>query len=162
MFRRMVYLTRNVFDILGESLSEYNGSRNTCFEPVNQLVSDVEGKMYNFHLFNNAGSSSMFGTGKDWTFDGIKECRQVEVGPSTRLDTVIESRNWGNQKFDLIIDVQGAELKVLEGLGKYIANVVNIRTEISTKEIYDGGVQFEELDKFIMNHGFTLQNDKVP
>ena len=72
---------------------------------------------------------------------------------------IINIRNdnhYQNINFDLILDVQGAELKVLKGLGKYIKNVDKITTEVSKKEYYKGGVIFDELNEFIINNGFKL------
>jgi hypothetical protein len=55
----------------------------------------------------------------------------------------------------MILDVQGAELKVLEGFSNF-DKVQCLYTEISRKEIYDGGVLFEELDVFLEEKGFTI------
>jgi hypothetical protein len=61
--------------------------------------------------------------------------------------------------FILMMDVQGAELQVLKSLGSLLNNVLRLRTEISLKPFYVGGVLFDELHPFIVNAGFKLQHN---
>lgn len=54
----------------------------------------------------------------------------------------------------LNMDVQGYELEVLKG-GKETLKVINaIYTEVNTKEMYEGCVMIEVLDRWLFNYGF--------
>jgi hypothetical protein len=75
-----------------------------------------------------------------------------------RLDTIIKKNNI--DKVDIIwMDLQGAELLALKGLGTYLNEVKFIHTEVSYKEIYTGQVMFNELHNFIISNNFILKNN---
>jgi len=62
-------------------------------------------------------------------------------------------------KVDIIwMDLQGAELLALKGLGNHLQNVKYIHTEVSYKEMYSGQVMFEELNSYILSNGFFIKN----
>jgi len=55
------------------------------------------------------------------------------------------------------LDVQGAELVVLKGFNETnFNNIQQLTTEISTVQFYKDGVLFDELNDYIINHGFKL------
>lgn len=54
----------------------------------------------------------------------------------------------------LWMDIQGAELSALQGLGKSIENVKIIQTEIEFFEIYEGQPLFDEVRNYLRNWGF--------
>jgi hypothetical protein len=53
------------------------------------------------------------------------------------------------------MDVQGAELKVLQGAGARLADVQVIFTEAGVEAYYEGHMLKPELDKFLASQGFT-------
>lgn len=57
----------------------------------------------------------------------------------------------------LVLDVQGAELKVLKGMGKLLDQIEWIWAEVNLKELYEGCVLKPELDHWLAQHGFPLQ-----
>jgi FkbM family methyltransferase len=66
-------------------------------------------------------------------------------------------------KIDLFwIDVQGAELRVLEGGIKLLANTRFVYTEVSKIPEYEGGVSYEELKLFMHQAGFTVEREFLP
>ena len=70
-----------------------------------------------------------------------------------RLDTIIKKNNI--DKVDIIwMDLQGAELLALKGLGSYLNRVKFIHTKVSYKEIYTGQVMFNELHNLIKGNDF--------
>ena len=76
---------------------------------------------------------------------------------STTIETVLKEQNWDNLRYDLVLDVQGAELDVLKGFNiDNFKNIDKLTTEISTIEFYKNGVLFEDLNTFITNIGFKL------
>lgn len=54
----------------------------------------------------------------------------------------------------LVIDVQGAELKVLRGMGKVLDQMKRCFLEVNLKEMYDGCVLKPELDDWMAKAGF--------
>jgi hypothetical protein len=76
---------------------------------------------------------------------------------STTIEKIIKDFQWENVKYDVILDVQGAELDVLKGFGESnFQNVMSLQTEVSTKEFYKGGVLFDTLNDYIQSKGFEL------
>jgi hypothetical protein len=68
-------------------------------------------------------------------------------------------KKYNIKNVDIIwMDLQGAELLALKGLGEYIKNVEFIHTEVSYKEIYNGQVMFDELNKFVLLNDFIVIN----
>ena len=156
-----------VFSELSNNLNNYNKKYQTHFTPINALITNnKDGDLVTFNLFDNAGSSSLYDTNpEEWTFDGIKKFQSFDV-PSTRMSTLLNKFNTdeiGTSNWDVILDVQGAELEVLKSFDdNYFKNIKNLRIEISQKEIYKGGVLFDELNKFLVDNNFELQNKEIP
>jgi FkbM family methyltransferase len=73
-----------------------------------------------------------------------------ETVSTLRLDEVLPDENLGL----LNLDVQGAELHALIGLGRRINKVGAIYSEVNATELYAGCAQIEELDDFLFNAGF--------
>lgn len=102
----------------------------------------------------NPGASSIFRSNGTYRAEHYV---QYEIETTChRLDTVMQQ--YRIPKVDILwMDLQGAELLALKGLGKYINTVQYIHTEISYQEIYTGQVMFEELNQFILSQGFRLR-----
>ena len=75
-----------------------------------------------------------------------------------RLDSVMNK--YIIPKVDIIwMDLQGAELLALKGLGNYLQNVKYIHTEVFHKEMYTGQVMFDELNNYILSNDFIIKNN---
>lgn len=61
----------------------------------------------------------------------------------------------------LHMDVQGAELKVLSGFGKYLNNVKCVWLEVEKIPLYAGQPLYGDVKKFMEGHGFKLIKDAV-
>jgi hypothetical protein len=57
----------------------------------------------------------------------------------------------------LKIDVQGAELMVLQGADKVLDKVNVIFTEVTFNKLYDNGVLFNELYQYLISKGYKLE-----
>lgn len=55
----------------------------------------------------------------------------------------------------LWLDLQGAELLALRGLGDLIKHVEVIHTEVTYRELYAGQVMYSELDQWLVAHEFV-------
>jgi len=71
------------------------------------------------------------------------------------LDHIVESNNW--PKPDMIkLDVQGAELDVLEGAHRCLETVQHIILESQTTEYNEGAPLYPEVEAYLTAHGFEL------
>ena len=147
---------------LEKNLDIINKKKNVNYFPINKLVTSEKGKKYTFNVFNNhSASSSIFKPTelalKEWKVYVKNEIDLV----STTMEEILDSYGWNNIKYDLYIDVQGAELEVLKGFSSNNFNNINaITVEISQKEYYKMGVLFEELNQFLINKNFKLITEK--
>jgi FkbM family methyltransferase len=126
------------------------------------LVSDVAGEKVAFHVASNdGGSSSMFEPGRHaevfpWiTFDSTLEL------VTERLDDIVAERPEAPAYNVLVLDVQGAELKVLKGAPKLLENVDAVFTEVSSEPLYDGGCTFLEVTNLLAKAGFVFRTAEM-
>lgn len=145
------------FERLKKNLSKIKSS-NINYIPLNKLVTSVKDKEYTFYIFNNNEASSSIYTPnyKLWVWDtvNIKETQKLI---STTVEDILIKQQWEYMKYDVVLDVQGAELEVLKGFGENnFKNINKLTIEISNIEYYNGGVLFEELNNYLINNNFIL------
>ncbi len=149
----------NIYEELKCNLKKANKEYNTNYIAINKLVTNKIGEEYNFNVFSNNGESSSIyeANEKEWHWGaGIKKMNSITL-VSTTVEDLIKQYNWTNKKYDVVLDVQGAELVVLNGFGKdNLKNICQITVEISTKEFYKGGVLFTDLNNFFVKNGFEI------
>lgn len=121
-------------------------------EVVQALVWDTDGELLSLHRANNGQSSSAFRLGTHRIEH--PEVHVVEEIPlrSSRLDTLLAGTD---HRFDFInIDIQGAELRALQGLGDRIRGVKWIYCEVNEEPLYEGANLINEIDSFLQPKGF--------
>ena len=130
------------------AVCDYDG--NIIFYPINQE------KTITTWEDGNPGASSIFKSNGKYS---IETYIQDEITTQChRLDSIMNKYCIPN--VDIIwMDLQGAELLALKGLGNYLQNVKYIYTEVSHKEIYSGQVMFNELNDFILSNDFSIINN---
>jgi FkbM family methyltransferase len=120
-------------------------------------VGDVDGKEVTFHVANNGCQSSSileFGTHKREhpTVSFIQDVRMV----TRRVDTLMsENKITFKEGGFLNIDLQGAELLALKGMGKLIDCFDHIYVEVNEEELYKGCALVSEVDHFLARQGFV-------
>lgn len=80
----------------------------------------------------------------------------LEVETVTLDDLLVCEENLPEQIFLLVMDLQGAEYEALKGAVRTLKRVQAIHIEVSTIELYKGQKLFEDVDRFLVNLGFTL------
>jgi len=148
----------SVFATLKLRLDEINNKYNKNFKAINSLVTDKEGVDYKFNIFSNQGaSSSIYEPNLNcWQWPHVTKTDTITL-LSTTIENILNKENWQDKKFDMVLDVQGAELDVLKGFDEdRFKDIQRITTEISTEPFYVGGVLFNDLDNFITSRGFKL------
>ncbi|MBI3831172.1 MAG: FkbM family methyltransferase [Planctomycetes bacterium] len=144
-------------------LCERNLSEKSEIGLVRKAVSDVSG-MVDFyaidpkrtrtpHKDGNIGASSLFRA--DPAYPHEHYVQNMICVESTRLDDWADRE--GINQIDLIwMDLQGAELIALKGLGKLLNTVKAIYSEVSFLPTYLDQPYASTVDAFLRDHGFSL------
>lgn len=158
-----------------------------AFEPTPTMIEDIKRKTFNLKNYNiiEKAVSNYNGTAKfkvagqaDWGCSSLldfsenskidwpgrtdfKVTEEIDVDVIT-LEKFIEENNI--EKIDYLhIDTQGSDLKVLEGLGKYIS-IVNegvMEAAVKTDILYNGQNTLEQSVRFLIKHGFHVYHIQV-
>ncbi len=125
-----------------------------------------ETKIMTFYHSNFLGASSFFKHDVESkahklgiTTEEIINQQNLRMAPQTvqavRLDEWMESEQIS--RIDLLcVDVQGAALRVFQGLGRHLANIKYIITEVDYDEQYIGQSFYHEINDFLTANGFVL------
>ena len=105
------------------------------------------------HADGNIGASSLFEANGKYPHEQYAQNR-VRV-PATTLAAWADAAEI--EEIDVIwMDLQGAELKALKGLGARIDRLRALYTEVEYREIYTGQPLFPELDEWLKSRKFRL------
>lgn len=131
--------------------------------PIKALISDTNDTEILFNIASNNGqSSSIFELGKHGILHpNIQYERSIKLTTKT-LDSLIKEK-FESEAFEmLVMDTQGAELKVLLGATTLLQNSIKyIYAEVSEDPLYDGGCTFEQVTSFLKLFNFALKNLKL-
>jgi FkbM family methyltransferase len=118
------------------------------------VVSDVAGETVSFHVASNdGGSSSLLAPGRHADlYPSITFEKTLEL-VTERLDDIVAERPEGDSYNVLLLDVQGAELKVLQGAPELLARVDAVFAEVSSEPLYEGGCTFLEVTNLLAEAG---------
>jgi FkbM family methyltransferase len=130
--------------VVNKAINNYDG---TCtFFPIDPT------RTVTTHTDGNPGASSLFKAAG--TYDHIEKYVQDEIKvPCMRLDT------WAKEnaitQVDLIwMDLQGAELLALQGMGELLKTVKVIHTEVEINPMYTNQALHKDIDAFLKLNGF--------
>lgn len=138
----------SIFEQLLRNIGSFPNQRAIC-----AILGDVEGKEINFQISSNqAVSSSIFELGPESHRESF-EMTSVTAGKMSRLDSLLTHEEV-SQLNHWIVDLQGAELLALLGAGNLLESCNSMFIEVSTRNIYNGGVRWEELDSFLRKNNF--------
>lgn len=129
----------------------------------NACVSDEDGKSALFHIANNEGQSSSlleFGT-HSREHPSVKFTETVQM-TTTRADTLLRQHKIiVGEGWLLNIDVQGAEMLALRGMGDLLHRFSCIYIEVNERELYKGCPLVHEIDQYLAHHGFVGKDCKM-
>ena len=128
---------------------------------IQSLLTDRDGDSIQFNISNNSGlSSSIFQIAEHANiWPSVKFTDSVTMTTRTLDRIVAESTTVDWQA--LVMDVQGAELKVLQGSRRLLTNVKYILAEAADFNSYHGGCKLSELVDFLSPLGFEIQRKSV-
>lgn len=122
----------------------------------NLLVSDEDNKKVNFNVTNNFQSSSILELGSHKDHHPEINVHHMLQLKTSRLDTFFTDNNMDISDCNFLnIDLQGAEMMALKGLGGYLKHFDYIYTEINIGKVYKNCALLSELDAFLHRHGFV-------
>lgn len=149
-----------VHAVLRKQVAGYPGSVALC-----ACVSDVDGEPVEFNVANNEAQSSSFlqlGTHAQ-EHPSVKYIRTVDM-LTVRTDTLLanEGLDVGPHWF-LNVDLQGAELKALKGMGELLWQFDHAYIEVNERELYQGCPLVREIDDYLASFGFVgLETKMMP
>ncbi len=105
-------------------------------------------------------SSSLYKPGKTKEVHPWLEFKEsITIETETLANFCVDNKI---ESIDFIhMDVQGAELMVLEGAGKMISNVNSIWLEVEKIALYEGQALKDDIEKFLYKNNFKLVLNKV-
>lgn len=118
-------------------------------------ITDKDDKIVDFHVSNNAQSSSVLqlGTHLQEHPNIFYMCSVSQV--SITIPTFFTRNNLDPSKYNFWnFDIQGAELMALRGADSCIKHVDVMYLEVNEKELYQGCGLITEIDDFLQKHGF--------
>ena len=138
------------------ALVEKIKKRNDNIIIKNSIVSDVDDKLVIFNITNNGQSSSILELGTHQKYYPHIKYVQKITGKTKRVDTLYKEEKI-DEKFAnfLNIDIQGAELLALKGMGKLLNNFDYLYLEVNREEIYKDCCLVEELDDYLKKFCFS-------
>ena len=128
----------------------FSGNRQHTVIPA--LARDEDNVVLSMRRTNNGQSSSALALGTH-----LVEHPKVQVVDefpmlSSRLDTLLKG---STHRFDFInLDVQGAELRALRGLGDRLRAAHWVYCEVNEKALYVGAALVNEIDSYLGGYGF--------
>ena len=127
---------------------------------LNACLSSEDGLEVEFNVSTNSGrSSSLFPLGRHKkAYPGIDYCETIKLTTST-LDGLISAAALPKDCSAIVIDAQGAELKILEGGvdSLRIPSLAMLIVEVSVVPLYEGSVSFLDVASFLQESSFYLK-----
>lgn len=135
-----------IFTILTKNIAGLYKQEALC-----ALLGDVDKSLSKFHLASNGmASSSLLEFGSQKGFKNLNMTGNLSL-EMRRLDRIC-SQGYLKRYNHWVVDVQGAEMKVLEGTGKLIKHCDSLLIEVSTREVYASGTAWTDLRAFLVHN----------
>lgn len=129
---------------------------------INACVSDVNGQEVEFNVSSNHGeSSSMLNFKTHLTHHpDVKFVDKIKLRTS-RIDSIVITKGINIREFDFLnLDLQGAEMLALKGMGDMLRNFDFVYIELNREELYEGCAMFDEVDAYLKSFGFEMKEIK--
>lgn len=142
----------SVYERLKRNLAGYDR-----FEAVQAVCAERDGENVTFHVASNEESSSLLTMSKHKDFypDIVEEGTFSTT--TTTVDALVADRFAGIDFNMLVLDTQGAELRVLRGAEHLLGRVDAVFTEVSEVPLYEGSCTLSDLIAFFTPLGFGLK-----
>jgi FkbM family methyltransferase len=146
------------YTVLARNVAKYPGS-----VALLACLSDVDGEPVQFNVASNEGQSSSFlelGTHAQ-EHPSVKYVGRIPM-TTVRADTLLERAGVAlGPGWFLNVDLQGAELLALRGLGQLINHFDSVYVEVNERELYKGCPRIADIDAFLGLKGFLGRESKM-
>lgn len=126
-------------------------------------VSDTDGKKVTFHEASNDGQSSSFlelGTHAQ-EHPSVTYVKSSEMW-TARVDTLLKDLSISIPSGSFLnVDLQGAELLALCGMGELLWQFDYAYIEVNTRELYKGCPHVFAIDRYLAKYGFEGKEEKM-
>jgi FkbM family methyltransferase len=130
-------------------------------EIINATISDKDDEEVEFIVTNNYQSSSMLELEMHKTlYPEITETRRFKSKTVT-LDTMAKKYEKMKDCNFINLDIQGAELKALQGAENLLSNVDYIYTEVNVAPLYKGCPMIWDIDNYLGSKGFARLDTSI-
>jgi FkbM family methyltransferase len=146
----------HTFQLLKERLADLDG-----FVPVKALVAEEDGRETTIRITSNSGESSSILSlaSHELSFPQITVVAE-EVMPTITIDTLLSTMP--DAAFDLwVIDVEGAEMLVLQGASAALQHARVIMIEIHDEETHVGCPHFDTIKDELAKSGFAMKEMSI-
>jgi len=129
---------------------------------INECIGDEDGKEVKFNVSSHgAQSSSTLELGTHKTAHPEVKYVSSFVAQTKRVDTILKEMNLDLVNYDFLnIDLQGAELIALKGMGQELHKVKYAYLEVNKAELYIGCPLIGEIDSYMKLFGFKRVETK--
>ncbi len=145
-----------IYRRLAENVGSYDGQGALC-----ALLADVDGRPVDFGRSANVSgeSSSMYEFGMNahalWPEQELFMMERVPLNTTTLDQLLADHAIYAADRDFWVMDLQGAELRALQGAEQSLRSCRALLVEVSTVEVYRGGVQWPELRDHLEGRGFA-------
>jgi FkbM family methyltransferase len=138
-----------------ESLIKQNLEKNPNLKIIKAVVSDEDGKDIEFKITNLTNCSSILDLKYHKEIHPDIKVVETIFTQTKTIQTLYKENNINPSEYNtLVMDIQGAELSALKGMGNILDNIDIIYVEVNEKELYEGCCKLEDLDNFLLNLEF--------
>lgn len=131
-------------------LSEKMKKKNNLLKVYTYVLHNETGKELTFNVTNNYQSSSILPLkthAKHYPNIVVKEKIRVNT---MRLDDFLNKEGLSIENYNFLnLDIQGAELLAIQGLGDLISSMEMLYIEVNKEELYEGCCKVQELDDYL-------------
>lgn len=148
-----------MIEIIKNKISAHNLKNHMA---VQACCSNISGDLVTFHVASNNGeSSSMLELGTHGKLHpDIQYEESFEIKTIT-LDDLLQDTLSKLSANVLVIDTQGADLKVLQGSEKILNKIDAIYIEVSDLPVYEGGATFDEIYHFLTSRKYFCHSVNI-
>lgn len=132
------------------------------YRVINAIISDKDNKTVKFNIANNGQSSSILELGLHKKYHPTVHYIDSFQGKTKTIKTIYKDNNIPTNFANFLnIDIQGAELLALKGMGDLLNNFDYLYLEINEAEVYKGCGLVTEIDKYVNKYGFKRVETKM-
>lgn len=141
------------------STLEHNLKVYKEYKIYNSCLTDIDGEDITLNIANNGGQSSSI-LQLDYhkiVHPEVHYTKEIQV-KTQRLDTIFNNYSLNIEDYPFVnIDVQGAELLVLKGMGDLLHKVKYLYLEVNDASLYTNCALYPEIRDYLSGYGFTLK-----